>query len=112
MENFIKLISSFEDKKKINYIIDILNSCKNRRSANVIYDFEFALSVGSNVVANKMDLDSVIIAIIYCLSRGGMFSLDSVTNEEYLSKINALYMMSKLEMSTKQDTQVSLNKMY
>ena len=113
MENFIKLLTAtFDDKKKISYLVDVLNQCKNNKANNNLYDFDFALAVGSNVIANKMDLDSVIIAILYCLSRAELYSLESVTNEEYLLKINSLYTMSKLEMSTKQDTQVSLNKMF
>ena len=104
MENFIKLLTAtFDDKKKISYLVDVLNQCKNNKANNNLYDFDFALAVGSNVIANKMDLDSVIIAILYCLSRAELYSLEGVTNEEYLQKINSLYTMSKLEMSTKSD---------
>lgn len=113
MENFIKLLSStYEQKNKIEYLTDILNQCKNLKTDNVVYDFNFALAVGTNVIANKMDIDSVIVAILYCLTRGGLYPLENVTHKEYSYKLNSLYTMSKMEMSTKQDTQISLNKMF
>ncbi len=113
MENFIKLLSStYEQKNKIEYLTDILNQCKDLKTSNVVYDFNFALAVGTNVIANKMDIDSVIVAILYCLTRGELYPLDNVTHKDYAYKLNSLYTMSKMEMSTKQDTQISLNKMF
>ena len=113
MENFIKLLlNTYDDKKKISYITEVLNASKNKPSNHIVYDFDFVLSVGTNVISNKMDIDSVIVAILYGLTRGGMYDLENVTDEEYLTKINALYLMSKLEMSTRQDTEISLNKMF
>ena len=113
MENLIKLLSStYGDKKKINYITEVLKDSQNNESKHHIYNFEFTLSVANNVVANKMDLDSVIVAILYSLIRGGMYDISLINNEDYLSKIKSLQSISKLEMSTKYDTQISLNKMF
>ena len=113
MEQLIKLLSStYEDKSKINYIAEILKDCQNNEGNNKIYDFEFVLAVANNVVANKMDLDAVIVAILYCLGRGGLYDLKNITNVDYVSNIKSLLNISKLEMSTKQETQVSLNKMF
>ena len=78
MENLIKLLSStYDDKKKINYVIELLKNTQNNPSKHFIYNFEFTLQVANRVVANKMDFDSVIVAILYCLCRGNFYySLD------------------------------------
>lgn len=113
MENLIKLLSStYDDKKKINYVSELLKNTQNNPSKHHIYNFEFTLSVAKNVVDNKMDFDSVIVSILYCLCRGGMYNWEDITNDDYNSKLKALLSMSKLEMNTKYDTQISLNKMF
>jgi len=113
MENLLKLLSTtYDDKKKLNYAAELLKDCQNNPSRHHIYDFAFTLEVAKTVVSNKMDLDSVIVALLYCLQRGGMYNLEKLDNPEYMSKIKSLQSMSKLEMSTKQATEVSLNKMF
>ena len=113
MENFVKLLrSTYDDKEKVEYLVNILNECKNKKCTTTIYDFDFAIAVGKNIIENKMDMDTIIIAILYCLVRCGLYNLEEIQNQEYISKINSLHTMSKLELTNKQDTQVSLNKMF
>ena len=59
-----------------------------------------------------MDIDCVIVGLLYCLTRGEMYDINKVEDQEYKDELKSLYSMSKLEMSSRQDTSISLNKMF
>lgn len=113
MDEFIKLLKeTYDNDKKIQEIENLLNTAKNKASTHFLYDVDFALACAKSVVDNKLDLESVLITINYCLSRAGIIEVENIKEKSVMNKVEYLYNISKLDLSSKEEIEVSINKMF
>ena len=113
MDEFISLLkTTYDNDKKIAGIDVLLKTAMEKQSTHYLYDLDFAVACAKSVVDNKLDLESVLTTLYYCLSRGELISLDIIKEKSIKSKVEALYNISKLNLSSKEEIEVSINKMF
>lgn len=113
MINLINLLNqTYGEDKKIQQISNLLNSVKDKTTNHYLYKFDFAIASATSVVKNNLDLDSVIITLNYCLCRGEYIEIDSIKEKHIKTRVEALKNLSKLDLSSKEQIEVSINKMF
>lgn len=113
MDKLLQILNdNFPNDKKIQTIESLLKSVDDSNSNHYLYKVDFAITCGKSVVQNGLDIESVLTSLYYCLCRGDLISKDIIKEKSIKSKVEALFNISKLDLSSKEQIEVSINKMF
>lgn len=113
MFEFIKLLKdTYDNDKRIQSIEALLKSIDQKKSNHYLYDKDFAIACATAIVNNKLDFDSVFITLYYCLCRADLMDINTIKDNGIRADVDALFNISKLDLSSKEEIEVSINKMF
>lgn len=113
MQEFIKLLKeTYDNDKRIPGVEALLKSVGKKESSHYLYDLDFAIACATSTANNKLDLDSVFITLYYCLCRADLMDVNSIKDNGIRADVDALFNISKLDLSSKEQIEVSINKMF
>lgn len=113
MDEFIKLLkTTYDNDKKIPAIEVLLHTANAKTSDHHLYDLKFAIACATRVVNNKLDLESVLTTLYYCLCRAKLIDIDTIKEKSVKAKVEYLFTISKMDLSSKEQIEVSINKMF
>ena len=113
MDNFFNELKNLFDEKECKSVEDIYNQIKNYYADQGVNTEKFAFKIARTIMKNRLDLDSVIIGLIYPAFKNNDDVLKAVDlNDDIKSIFTRLEKIEALNISTYQEQLENIKKMF
>ena len=113
MTNFLDYMQKNTDANGYKRVEDIYNYLKNQYRDEGLYTLSFAESIAKNIVDNRLDIDSIIIGLIYPIYKVNSSILESDKLSTDIKNIfERLEKIENLNLSTHQEQLENIKKMF
>ena len=76
MPEFLNLLNKYYDQNSVEKISKVYENLKDLYQKEGLYTIEFAEKIGTNIMAQKLDYESVIIGLIYPVYKANSHEID------------------------------------
>ena len=113
-ENFLIQVKKTFTLEQSQHIIGIVNKLKCINIQHNVYNYNFAIGLANDIIANKLDNKSVVAGLYYPLIKNDLINQEMLNDEddEVYNMLMSLTNIEKLNISTKQEQLDSIKNMF
>ena len=104
MPEFLNLLNKYYDQNSVEKISKVYENLKDLYQKEGLYTIEFAEKIGTNIMAQKLDYESVIIGLIYPVYKANSLEIDpKIMSKDVKNIFERLEKIENLNLSTHQE---------
>ena len=113
MTEFLTQLKKHFETKEVEKIIRILDGIADKYQDHGLYTKNFAIKIAKNIIENRLDIDSVIIGLLYPIFKVNPELIDSnLIDHEIRNIFTRLEKIENLNLSTHQEQLENIKKMF
>lgn len=113
MPEFLNLLNKYYDQNSVEKISKVYENLKDLYQKEGLYTIEFAEKIGTNIMAQKLDYESVIIGLIYPVYKANSLEIDpKIMSKDVKNIFERLEKIENLNLSTHQEQLENIKKMF
>ena len=114
IEEFLKEIKESFSKDELNEIGKVLVEIKDYKYESEIYNFDFAISLATQIYRNKLGYKAVVAGLYFPILKEGIERVPGFNrfDEELKNLLQSLNSIENLDISTKEEQLDSIKKMF